>query len=166
MLRGDVDGTALVRVIAGPLAGDHDVHAVVAENALQLDDVSQPRDIVEDQGVLGQQTRDHQGQRRVLGARNWNCAVQTLSANYAYPVHARPVPSSRSGYDGRDIETRAPLPQCQYWKLAPSTPNCGESPAQSLESALVAVAQIRLRLLPCARRPGPGAFLRLALSQI
>src|SRR5215471_9000096 len=113
MFCGDVDGTALVRVIAGPLAGDHDVHAVVAENALQLDDVSQPRDIVEDQSVLGQQTRDHQGQCRVLGARNRDCAVQTLSANYAYPVHARPVPSSRSGYDGR-----VPLPQCQYWKAS------------------------------------------------
>src|SRR5215471_18421975 len=118
MFCGDVDGPALVRVIAGPFAGDHDVHAVVAENALQLDDVSQPRDIGEDQGVLGQQTRDHQGKCRVLGARNRNCTVQTLSANYAYPVHAHPVRSSRSGYDGRDIETRAPLPQCQYWKAS------------------------------------------------
>src|SRR5262249_48044307 len=88
----DVDSAALVRIIAGTLARDHHVHAVVAENALQLDDVSQPRDIVEDQSVLGQQTRDHQGKCRVLGARNRNCAVQTLSAYYAYPVHARPVP--------------------------------------------------------------------------
>ena len=39
----------------GALAGDHHVDAMVAENALQLDDVGEPRNIVEDQGVLGQQ---------------------------------------------------------------------------------------------------------------
>ena len=114
MFCGDVDGAALIGVVTGPLAGNHHIHAMVAENALQLDDVGEPWNIVEDQGVLGQQTCDHQGECCVLGARNRNCAVQTLSANYAYPVHARPVPSSRSGYDGGDIETRAPLPQCQY----------------------------------------------------
>ena len=91
MFRGDVDGAALIGVIAGPLAGNHHVHAMVAENALELDDVGQPRNIVEDQGLFGQQARDHQRQCRVLGARDRNRAIQTLSADYAYPVHARPA---------------------------------------------------------------------------
>ncbi len=86
-----MDGAALVWVITGPFAGDHDINAVVAENALKLDDVGQARDVLEDQGILGQQTRDHQRERCVLGARNRDRAAQTLSADDAYSIHARPA---------------------------------------------------------------------------
>ncbi len=36
-------------VFARALAGDHDVDAVIAEDALELDDVGEPRDVLEDQ---------------------------------------------------------------------------------------------------------------------
>ena len=91
MFRRDVDCAALIGVVTRPLACNHYVHAVVAQNTLELDDVGKPWNIVEDQGALGQQARNHQWECRVLGARNRNRAVQTLSTDYAYPVHARPA---------------------------------------------------------------------------
>jgi hypothetical protein len=86
-----VDGPALIGIIAGPLAGDHDIDAVVSEDALELDDIDQARDVFEDQRFVGEEARDHQRERRVLGPGDGNGAVQPLTTDYAYPIHIRPA---------------------------------------------------------------------------
>ena len=68
MLGRDMDGAAVVEIVARALAGNHHVDAVIAEDALELDDVDQPRHVLEDQRILGEQARDHQRQGRVLRA--------------------------------------------------------------------------------------------------
>ena len=90
VLGGDVQSAAAVRVAAGALAGDHDVDAVIAQNALELADVGETGNIIQDQRVRGQQARDHQGQRGILRARNRDRAVEARSADYAYPIHVAP----------------------------------------------------------------------------
>ena len=57
---GDVQRLAVVGGLAGTFAADHDVDAVVAEDALQQPDVGEPRHIVENERLLGQEARDHQ----------------------------------------------------------------------------------------------------------
>ena len=91
MFGRDVQRAAAIGVVARAFAGDHDVDAVIAENALELDDVGETRHVVEDQRVLGQQAGDHQRQRGVLGARNRNGAVEPLPADDAYPIHDAPL---------------------------------------------------------------------------
>ena len=86
----NVQGLALIFVVAGPLARRDDVDAVIAENALQLGDVGKPRHVVEDQGFLGQQARDHQGQRGILRARDRNGAIELAAADDANAIHADP----------------------------------------------------------------------------
>ncbi len=39
------------RLVVRALAGDHDIDAVIAENALELDDVGEPRHVFQDQRV-------------------------------------------------------------------------------------------------------------------
>ena len=58
--RRDVQRLAVVGGFAGALAADHDVDAVIAEDTLQQADVGQPRHVVEDERLVGQQTCDHQ----------------------------------------------------------------------------------------------------------
>ena len=58
----------MVGGLAGALAACHDVDAVIAEDALEQRDVGEPRHVIENQRLLGQQRGDHQGQRGVLGA--------------------------------------------------------------------------------------------------
>ena len=72
-LGGDVQRAAACRRLARPLAGDHDVDAVIAEDALEQADVGQMRHVVEDQRVLGEQAGDHQRQGGVLGAGDRDC---------------------------------------------------------------------------------------------
>jgi hypothetical protein len=84
---GDMQGLALIFMVARALAGRHDVHAVIAENALQLRDVGQTRHVVENQRLVGQQTGDHQWQRRVFGARNRNRAIEFAAADDANAIH-------------------------------------------------------------------------------
>ena len=72
----DVDGVAVLLALARPLAGHHHVDAVVGQDALQQADVGEPRHVVEDQRLIGQQARDHQRQRGVLRARDRDRAVQ------------------------------------------------------------------------------------------
>ena len=81
----------VLRFVARALAGDHDVDAVIAEDALQLADVGETRHVVEDQRVLGQQAGDHQRQSGVLGARNRDGAVQPLAADDANTIHDAPL---------------------------------------------------------------------------
>ena len=81
--------------LARALAAHHDVDAVIAENALKQADVGEARDIVEDERLIGEQARDHQGQSGVLRAGDRNRAVQLLAASDANAIHApSPVPAS------------------------------------------------------------------------
>ena len=84
-------------IVARALAGDHDVDAVIAEDALQQFDVGQPRHVVEDQRLVGQKARDHQRQRGVLGARDRDRAVQALTADNANSIHDAPLAASSAG---------------------------------------------------------------------
>ncbi len=88
--RRNVQGLALIFAIAGPLAHGGDIDAVIAENALQLGDVGEPRHVVEDQGLLGQQRRDHQGQCGILRAGDRNGAIELAAADDANAIHAEP----------------------------------------------------------------------------
>ena len=54
--------------LAGPLAADHDIDAVIAEDALKEAHIGEPRDIVENERFVGEQARDHQRQGCVLGS--------------------------------------------------------------------------------------------------
>jgi hypothetical protein len=183
-----VQGAAGGRLVARPLAGDHDVDAVIAENALQLDDVGETRHIFEDQRVRGQQTGDHQGQRGVLGARDRDRAIEPLSADDAYPVHSRPAPRSRSRPRPIEIEIQAVLwtagclpakhnmPKGYHPRPA-NTAKVG--PGETGKSAIFPVWRRRRGLwlisglgfgfdlrLPAALFCAAGAFLRLAPAQI
>ena len=96
-----------LRIVARALAGDHDVDAVIAEDALQQLDVGEARHVVEDERVLGEQARDHQRQGGVLGARNRDGAVQALAADDANSIHDAPLTAPF----GRTItKNRAGLP--------------------------------------------------------
>ncbi len=55
-------------IVTDALAGDHDIHAVIAEDVLQEPHVRETRDVVEDELILGEQARDHERQRRVFRA--------------------------------------------------------------------------------------------------
>src|SRR6185312_15803255 len=87
----DVDGAAVLGIDARALAGDQNVDAVIAQDALELDDVGEPRHVLEDQRVLGQQPGDHQRQRGVLGARDRNRPGEALTADNAYSIHLAPL---------------------------------------------------------------------------
>ena len=78
---------AVVGGLAGALAADHDIDAVIAEDALQQPDVGEPGHVVEDQRLLGEKARDHQRQRGVFRAGNRNGAVKRPAADNANPIH-------------------------------------------------------------------------------
>ena len=88
--RRNMQGLALIFMIAGPLARRHDIDAVIAENALQLGDVGEPRHVVEDQRLLGQKPRDHQRQRGILRARDRDGAIELAAADDANAIHGDP----------------------------------------------------------------------------
>ena len=104
-----MDGAALIGIVTLPLAGDHDVDAVIAENALKLDDVGEPRNILEDQRILGEQAGDHQRERCILCARDRNSSVQTLPANDPDPIHV--APASPQNARRSDVGTATTLAQ-------------------------------------------------------
>src|SRR5271155_1986586 len=87
-------GLSRSSLLARPLAIDRPVDAVVAEDLDELADVSQPRQILQRQRLIGQQRRDHQRQRGVLGPRNRNRALQLGAPANLYAIH-RPRPSPR-----------------------------------------------------------------------
>ena len=81
--------------LARPLAADRDVDAVIAEDALQRGDVGKPRHIVEDERLVGEETRDHQRQRSVLRARDRDRAVERPAADNANSIqHVDPRPKA------------------------------------------------------------------------
>ena len=77
--------------LAGPLAGDGHVDAVIAENAGKQIDVGKPRHVMQGQRLAGEKAGDHQRQRSVLGATDGYGAGQTLAADNADAVQ-RPSP--------------------------------------------------------------------------
>ena len=91
VLGRDVQRAAGIGIVARALAGDHNVDAVIAEDALQQLNVGQPRRVVEDQRFLGQQAGDHQRQRGVLGARYRDRAVKALTADDSNSIHDAPL---------------------------------------------------------------------------
>src|SRR6478672_5382779 len=100
-----MQGLALIGAVSGPLARGHDVDAMIAEDALQLRDVGEPRHVVEDQRLLGQQSRDHQRQRGILRARDRNSAVELVAANDTNTVHTD-FPTLTSAADYRPTRGR------------------------------------------------------------
>jgi hypothetical protein len=74
-------------VLTGALAGDGDVDAVIAEDALQQPDIGEARDAVERQGLVGEERGDHQGERRILGAADRNGAVKRVAASDPDTIH-------------------------------------------------------------------------------
>ena len=78
-------------VLAGALAVDHAVDAVIAEDALEERDVGEARHVVEGQRLVGQEARDHQRQGGVLGAGNRDGAVQPGAADDANAIHDVPL---------------------------------------------------------------------------
>src|SRR5471030_3408839 len=94
MLGRDVQRAPAIRVVARAFTRDHDIDAVIAENALEQNDVGKAGNIVEDQRVLGEQARDHQRQSGILGARYRDRAVEPLAADDAYSIHDAPLSPS------------------------------------------------------------------------
>ena len=75
----------------------------------RLRDVGQPRHVVEDQRLLGQQRCDHQRQRGVLCARNRNGAIELAAADDANAIHPKSrfllCPKYRANApDGKSLE--------------------------------------------------------------
>ncbi len=89
--RRDFQRLALIGAVARALAVRHDVDAVIIEDALQERDVGKARHVVEDERLLGQEARDHQGQSGVLGARNRNGAIERPAADDADTIHVTPA---------------------------------------------------------------------------
>ena len=87
---GNLQGLAVIGGLAGALAADRDVDAVIAEDPLQQRDVGEPGHIVERQGLVGQEARDHQGKRGVLRSRDRDRAVQPPPAENANTIHDAP----------------------------------------------------------------------------
>src|ERR1700720_3183045 len=76
--------------LARTFSADHDVDAVIAEDALEQRHIGEPRYIFQDQSLIGEEARDHQRQRRVLRPGDRNSAVQAAAANDANAIHAHP----------------------------------------------------------------------------
>ena len=90
--RGEPERLAVAGALAGPLAGDGHVDAVIAENAGKQIDVGKPRHVIQGQRLAGEKASDHQRQRSVLGATDGYGAGQTLAADNADTVHGFLVP--------------------------------------------------------------------------
>jgi len=90
VLGGKLERLAGVFVVAGALAADHDVDAVIAEDVLQQRDVGEPRHVVEDERILGQEACDHQRKCGVLRAGDRNRSPQRPSALNPNAIHLAP----------------------------------------------------------------------------
>ncbi len=94
--RPEVDGLPGHDLLAGALALQRVVDAMVAEDPHQKVHVGQARNVLEGQRLVGQEARDHQRQGRVLGARNPDGPVERSSADHANAIH---VSSPRDAAD-------------------------------------------------------------------
>jgi hypothetical protein len=82
-----VDGARIAVALAFPAPVDRIIDAVIAENADQLLDVGQMRNVFQSQRIVGQQRGDHQRQGRVLCAGNGDRPVQSVAADDPDLVH-------------------------------------------------------------------------------
>ncbi len=135
--RGNVQRLAVIGGLAGALAADHDVDAVIAEDALEQADVGEARHVVEDQGLLGEEARDHQRQRGVLGARDRDGAVERPAADDTNAIHF--------------FSPRGPL-RAHPLRRPLSRPDCGESRERPPISASAAATSSALRPRACSLR--------------
>ena len=60
---------------------------MIAEDVRELGDVGEARQIFQGQRLIGHEGRNHQRQRRVLGARNRDDPVQRAAAANLYAIH-------------------------------------------------------------------------------
>ena len=73
--------------VTAPPSMHGDVDAVIFEDAFELLDVCQARHVDEHQRLFGQKRGDHQGQSRVLGARDVDFAIELIATHDADAVH-------------------------------------------------------------------------------
>src|SRR5205823_14988376 len=86
---------AVVLRLPAALAVDHDVDAVIAQDALEQIDVGEARDIVENECLVGEQARDHQRQGGVLCAGDRDRSIEPLAAVNTKAIHAAPLDPKR-----------------------------------------------------------------------
>ncbi len=140
--RREPERLAVARALAGPLAGDGHVDAVIAQNAGKQIDVGEPRNIVQRQRLAGEKAGNHQRQCSVLGATDGYGAGQTLAADNADTVHdvitpSRPAPVSsccedprlRGRPDPRQAAANSPI---YSFALNSVSPHCDPSRVPSL----------------------------------
>ncbi len=78
---GNMQRLAVVGGLAGAFAADRDVDAMVAEDAFQERHIGKARHVIERQGLVGQEARDHQRQRGVFRPRDRDRAVEPAAAD-------------------------------------------------------------------------------------
>ena len=87
---GQMRRLAGIDALPGPLAVQRIIDAVIAENAHERTHIGEARQVFQGERFLGQEARDHQRQRGVLGAGNPDFAVQPRPASDLNPVHDSP----------------------------------------------------------------------------
>jgi hypothetical protein len=87
-LGAQVRGLASHRLFTEALAVDGEVDAMVAEDPGELTDVREARQILQRQHLIGEQRGDHQRKRRILGAGNWNYALELRPTPDLYAIHS------------------------------------------------------------------------------
>ena len=135
VLGGERQRLALVLAVAGALAVQGDVDAVVAEDALQLAHVRKPRHVLEHQRFLGEQARDHQREGGVLRPRDGDCAAKRPAADDPDAIHVPPPFSPKI----RPVQRR---------------PHCGKT------REFPAIRSDRTYLFPVSLPPRPASLSR------
>jgi hypothetical protein len=102
-----VQRLAVVLGFARTLAADHDIDAVIAEDALEQSHVGEPGDVVEDERLVCEQARDHQGQGGVLRPGDRNGSTKPLAAVNANAIHAAPLSANAAIARGNQSEAPA-----------------------------------------------------------
>ena len=139
----DVQRLAVVLRFPAALAVDHDVDAVIAQDALEQIDVGEARDIVENECLVGEQARDHQRQGGILCAGDRDRSIEPLAAVNANAIHAAPLDPKRrpktrpllarfgphGASSARDYSCRQFRRNREAWRLPAGTARHGFSPA-------------------------------------
>ena len=149
--------------LARPLAADRDIDAVIAEDALQRGDIGKPRHIVENERLVGEETRDHQRQRGVLRARDRDGAVERPAADNANSIQHLLPPGLKPGrsivpsvHNGR-LDQNPAQSSSALWPYSRTglRRNSGEAPASASWRREFALLCLAFSCLP------PGAGVRL-----
>ena len=127
---------------------------MIAEDALQQAHVGEPRNVVEDERLVGEQARDHQRQRGVLGARDRDRAVELRAARDANAIHA-PSPTPLPAQPPMPVNAARPVKRKSAPLARPrlAFPLSSAIPAESWVSAVGRRPALRpARALACALR--------------